>query len=251
MRIPTEKRLKFPVVICEPAREPGQSLAWRLFQGCQTRLEQEEADRRTAEIMVRDFFPEAEWPYRTRSDSYFGYYECEGGLDLWRMLMEERKQKLEDLRRECPALSLDLRSILPDTEPPFRSLFLLSLWDIFYDLPREYLPDPEDWETDYNLEKRKLQRDCQRLRKTEKQNLLALMAGSEEIGLRMVLHLDRAHENSRLFREVMARAGTILLGEKASPGKYRILANGESGEVWDEAKDSAPLVGQILYGDAP
>ena len=198
----------FPLFIFEPSADYSETFMWELYEAC--RLKYNFCELMSRYIFDAVYQPPLRLMDRTEPfDGSFGFYDCASSIDLFRRLMDERK-----------AANTKPESIQDN-------VFLLSLWDIYYALPYEYLNDQEDCEKGAVREERdRIKKEGLQQRKSERENLLSLMRQGEEYGIRMIISTDWKKRNYKFIQEVQQNAKTVLIQKNSSIPVFEVYTDG-------------------------
>ena len=211
----------FPLFILEPSNDFSETFMWKLYQACRTRDEH-------CELLSRYIFDAVRQPplrlfYQKKGfDGSFGFYDCESSLHLFRASLDERKAGMPN-----------------ETAPSYLyKVFVLSLWDIYYDLPYEYLDEMEDpTPTELEEERKRIKAYGRELQQRERGNLFRLMQEGEEYGIRMIISAAWTKRNLKMIKETQEKSKTVLIRERNASAFFNVYTGGK-------------LIGQLTMKDA-
>ena len=198
--------IRFPLFIFEPSKDYSDTFMWKLYEAC--RIKDSNCELLSRYIFDAVYRPPLRLMSQKGINGSFGFYDCESSLDLFRMSVDERKDPADG------------------QEHPAYKVFVLSLWDIFYSLPYEYLRDIEDPD-EYDEEQKRIRNDCMELRKRERANMLQLMREGEKYGGRMIISADWSKRNAKMIREAQENAGTVMIGNRSTGDFFEVYTGGE------------------------
>lgn len=201
--------IKFPLLVFEPSDDYSDTFLWKLYTQCRMKDDSCQLCARTPFSAVRQP-PLYLWDKKTGFKGEFGFYACESSIGLFRKIMDENKEKISK-----------------GIEPCLDTIFLLSLWDIYYDPPYEYLENLEDpTEAELDAKRKAIKAECRMLQKNERKNLLRLMREGEENRIRLIISADWRKRNYKMIKEVMQDAQTVMIKDNKS-SFFTIYSKGE------------------------
>ena len=146
---------------------------------------------------------------KERYNGIFGFYGCESAIDVFRMSLDERIESALNERYTT------------------NKMFILSLYDVFYDLPYEYLDELEDpSESELEKVRQSIKEESRELQKAERRNLLRIMQEGEKYGIRTIISADWNKRDLKMIKEVRQCAKTVMIKtKKIHP--FDVYTNGE------------------------
>lgn len=198
----------FPLLIFEPSKDFSNTFMWKVYEKCRMK-------DRYCQLLARSTFAAVRRPplyllhKKERFNGVFGFYDCESAFNVFRMSLEERKKSKSNDRYNT------------------YTLFILSLYDVFYDLPYEYLDELEDpSEPEIEEEKKAIKAEGRELQKTERRNLIRIMQEGEEHGIRTIISADWRKRNLKMIKEAHQYAKTVMIKTKGN-NSFDVYSNGE------------------------